>query len=87
VYPVQVTVPYVALVLAVALIVLGGCNRSRAEAPAAPKREGATPAIRAVPIAMFDDLSGLRAFSRIRFPRLCRLLPRRAWLGARSLFP
>lgn len=50
-YPVQVTVQHVALALAIALV-LGGCNRSRAEAPAPPKREGAAPVIRAVPIAV-----------------------------------
>jgi HAE1 family hydrophobic/amphiphilic exporter-1 len=43
----------------------------------------ATPVI----YSMFDDLSGLRAFSWIRFPRLRRLWPRRAFQGARSLLP
>jgi len=32
--------------------------------------------------SMFDDLSGLRAFARIRFPRLRRAATRRAWEGA-----
>jgi len=41
----------------------------------------ATPVI----YSMFDDLSGLRAFARIRFPRLRRAAVRRAWEGARSL--
>jgi len=41
----------------------------------------ATPVI----YSMFDDLSGLRVFSWIRFPRLRRISPRRAWQGARSL--
>ena len=50
-YPVQVTVQHVALVVAIALA-LAGCNRSQAEAPASPKRESATPAIRAVPITV-----------------------------------
>jgi HAE1 family hydrophobic/amphiphilic exporter-1 len=41
----------------------------------------ATPVI----YSMFDDLRGLRVFSWIRFPRLRRVSPRRAWEGARSL--
>jgi HAE1 family hydrophobic/amphiphilic exporter-1 len=35
--------------------------------------------------SMFDDLSGLRAFTRVRFPRLRRLSLRRAWESARGL--
>lgn len=51
-YPVQVTLPRAALVLAIALMALSGCNRTQAEAPASRKPDGGTSAVRAIAIAV-----------------------------------